>query len=109
MSQNHLHPAESYERISVIGAGAWGTALAAMAAANGRQVRLWAREPEVVASIAERGINDLYLPNALLPKSIQATADLAEGCDAAREAIACTKTTLNRFVRPGNDDFQQLL
>jgi hypothetical protein len=33
----------------------------------------------------------------------------AEGCDAAREAIACTKTTLNRFVRPENEDFQQLL
>jgi hypothetical protein len=33
----------------------------------------------------------------------------AEGCDAARDAIACTKTTLNRFVRPENEDFQQLL
>nr|TFG54421.1 MAG: NAD(P)-dependent glycerol-3-phosphate dehydrogenase [Hyphomicrobiales bacterium] len=87
MSLNIENFAQSYSRISVIGAGAWGTALAAMAAARGRNVRLWAREAEVVASIAGHNMNDLYLRGAVLPKSIQATSDLAAACDV--DAILC--------------------
>jgi glycerol-3-phosphate dehydrogenase (NAD(P)+) len=87
MSKNFSLSVEPYTRISVIGAGAWGTALAAMAAAKGRQVRLWAREEEVVASIAARGVNEMFLPGALLPQTIEATNDLRYGCDA--DAMLC--------------------
>ncbi len=64
--------------IGVIGAGAWGTALAQMLASDGRDVILWAYEPEVVAAINAEHRNPLYLPSATLAPTIRATAELAE-------------------------------
>lgn len=64
--------------IGVVGAGAWGTALAQMLAADGHDVLLWAREPEVVAAINAERRNPLFLPSAALSPSIRATGDLAE-------------------------------
>lgn len=68
----------------VIGAGAWGTALAQLLAADGAPVRLWAREAEVVESVNADHANPLFLPNAMLSPSITATDSLAEmaSCDA---------------------------
>jgi glycerol-3-phosphate dehydrogenase (NAD(P)+) len=71
-----------YDSIGVIGAGAWGTALACVAAAGGRSVRLWAREPEVVASILARRENSLFLPGAEVPASVTPTSDPVEACRA---------------------------
>jgi len=63
-------------RIAVIGAGAWGTALAMVAGRRGdHDVRLWALEHEVIASISRSRSNDLFLPGALLPESIAVTND----------------------------------
>ena len=69
--------------IGVVGAGAWGTALAQMLAGDGREVVLWALEPELIEEINSRHANPLYLPSATLVPSIRATGDLAElsGCD----------------------------
>ena len=64
--------------IGVIGAGAWGTALAIAAARHDLAVTLWAREPELVAAVNERHVNELFLPNVALPKNIVATDDLAQ-------------------------------
>lgn len=64
--------------IGVIGAGAWGTALAQMLSSDGREVLLWAYEPEVVAAINAEHRNPLYLPSATLAPTIRATGDLAE-------------------------------
>jgi glycerol-3-phosphate dehydrogenase (NAD(P)+) len=71
-------------RIGVIGGGAWGTALAQTAAKAGRTVVLWAREPEVVSAIRERGENTPFLPGVALDPAIRATADPADlaGLDA---------------------------
>ena len=52
--------------IGVIGAGAWGTALAQMLASDGRPVLLWALEPELVEEINARRSNSLFLPSASL-------------------------------------------
>jgi len=70
-------------RIGVIGGGAWGTALAQVAAANG-PVTLWAREPEVVDSINRARVNEAFLPGVRLDGRVRATGDLAElgDCDA---------------------------
>lgn len=68
----------SYNKIAVIGSGAWGTALGAVAALAGRQVTLWAREPEVVESINSKHENAGYLPGFTLPASIRATGDMAQ-------------------------------
>ena len=64
------------KRIGVVGAGAWGTALAVTAARAGCDVTLWAREPEVVASINERGINEMFLPGIKLPDTVHAVNGL---------------------------------
>jgi len=63
-------------RIGVIGGGAWGTALAQVAAADGQPVTLWAREAEVVESINARHVNELFLNNVPLSETIVATDDL---------------------------------
>ena len=61
-------------RIGVIGAGAWGTALAAVASRAGREVVLQAREADVVASINETHVNARFLPDVALDAAITATA-----------------------------------
>jgi glycerol-3-phosphate dehydrogenase (NAD(P)+) len=62
----------------VIGGGAWGTALAQVCARAGLQVRLWAREPEVIAGIAAEGENRLFLPGVKLDAAVEATGDMAD-------------------------------
>lgn len=69
----------------MVGAGAWGTALAQVAAKAGRDVTLWARESEVVASVNGSHENITFLPGIALDESLRATADLKEA--AAADAI----------------------
>jgi len=65
-------------RIAVVGAGAWGTALAmALARKGGHAIQLWANECEVVGSVAKRRINEQFLPGFELPPPIRVTNDLA--------------------------------
>lgn len=71
----------SIDRIGVIGGGAWGTALAQVAASAGREVLLWAMEGEVVEAINARHENPLFLPKAALDPAIRATGDLSELAD----------------------------
>ncbi|MBD8640093.1 NAD(P)H-dependent glycerol-3-phosphate dehydrogenase [Sphingomonas sp. CFBP 13733] len=63
-------------KIGVIGGGAWGTALAQVAAHEGRDVILWAREPAVVDSINATHANALFLAGVALSPTIRATGDL---------------------------------
>lgn len=64
--------------VGVLGAGAWGTALAQMVASDGRDVLLWAREAELVEEINSAHKNTPFLPSATLSENIRATSDLAE-------------------------------
>jgi glycerol-3-phosphate dehydrogenase (NAD(P)+) len=66
------------QTVGVIGAGAWGTALAQVCARAGRDVVLLAREPEVVASMAASHENSLFLPGVTLDPAVRATSDFAE-------------------------------
>ncbi|WP_421856021.1 NAD(P)H-dependent glycerol-3-phosphate dehydrogenase [Oricola sp.] len=70
-------------RIAVIGAGAWGTALAAAATRGGGDCVLWGRDAETVAEINETRRNSRYLGNIALPDGFSATADLGEALDGA--------------------------
>lgn len=64
--------------VGVIGAGAWGTALAQMLASDGREVLLWAREAALVEEINTVRRNSVYLPSAELAPSIRATDALGD-------------------------------
>jgi len=64
--------------ISIIGAGAWGTAIARLAAKQDHETRLWAYEPEVAASILENHVNEIFLPGIALPRSLWVTNDLED-------------------------------
>ncbi|MGO8695661.1 MAG: NAD(P)H-dependent glycerol-3-phosphate dehydrogenase [Rectinemataceae bacterium] len=63
------------ERIGVIGAGAWGTALAKVLAECGHEVTLWCLESELAKGIAETGENALYLPGVALPPGLRPETD----------------------------------
>ena len=65
-------------RISVIGAGAFGTAMSVAAARAGNEVTLWAHDPDVAAAIRETGANADYLAGMPLSDRIHATSDLGE-------------------------------
>ncbi|MXO71228.1 NAD(P)H-dependent glycerol-3-phosphate dehydrogenase [Alteraurantiacibacter buctensis] len=65
-------------QIGVIGAGAWGTALAQMLAADGTPVLLWALEDGLAGAINRTHRNELFLPSATLSPAIRATAELAD-------------------------------
>ena len=64
--------------VGILGAGAWGTALAQMVASDGRDVLIWAREDELVEEINSARTNSLFLPSAKLSENITATGDLAD-------------------------------
>lgn len=70
-------------RIAVIGAGNWGTALAAVLCDRGHEVRLWAYEQEVAESIRLRHENEIFMPGVQLPQNILPTTVLAEALDGA--------------------------
>ena len=63
---------------AVMGAGAWGTALAWLLAKKGEPVRLWAYEPDVAAQINEARENSRYLPGIALPSTLTASASVTE-------------------------------
>jgi glycerol-3-phosphate dehydrogenase (NAD(P)+) len=91
------------ERIGIVGAGAWGTALAITAARAGRPVTLWAHERDIVEGINAARENRVYLPGVKLDDAIVATSDLAE--------IAKTDVILwvtpSQFVRPVLREFSR--
>lgn len=64
--------------VSVVGGGAWGTALAQTLSHGGMSVALWAREPEIVDDINARNVNRTFLPGVDLNPSIRATGNLAD-------------------------------
>lgn len=70
-------------RITVLGAGSWGTTLAQVLALKGKEVSLWAREEEVRASIAERRENSLYLPGVELSAGITPFTSIKDALDSS--------------------------
>ncbi len=87
------------EKITVIGAGAWGTALAASLAKKGHSVSIWEREEAVCDSINGEHINKKYLPSCKLPENIFASVDMAKTCqDAAMIFLASPSIYLAKTV-----------
>jgi glycerol-3-phosphate dehydrogenase (NAD(P)+) len=90
------------EHVGVLGAGAWGTALAAVAARAGRRVTLWCRRRDQAVGISARRENADYLPGIALAAAIRATAEMRElaSCDAVFAAAPAqhTRAVLNAFA-----------
>ncbi len=73
----------------VVGAGAWGTALAIALARKGtHSIRLWAREQELVESIAKNRVNQYFLPGFELPEAIEATNNLEAALEGAEIVVS---------------------
>ena len=97
-----------FRKAGVIGAGAWGTALAQVAGWAGLEVRLQAREPEVVESIRARRVNEAFLPGVQLDERLEVTGELADlgACDLIlavppAQHMRATLTTFAPHHRPG--------
>jgi glycerol-3-phosphate dehydrogenase (NAD(P)+) len=95
----------SIERIGIVGAGAWGTALAAAAARAGRTVTLWAREDDVVASINGARENARFLPGIPLDDAITAHSDAAALGDAELILLATPAQHLRATAAEFSDHF----
>lgn len=74
-------------RIAIIGAGAWGTALAIVAARAGHDVSLWSRNAAVVESVQRTRRNELYLPDFKIPDDVFVTDDAKHATDTAELII----------------------
>jgi glycerol-3-phosphate dehydrogenase (NAD(P)+) len=85
----------SIRRAAVLGAGSWGTVFAKILADAGRDVRLWARRPEIATAIQETRRNPDYHSGVALPPNVLATADPLEALDGAELiALAVPSQTL---------------
>jgi glycerol-3-phosphate dehydrogenase (NAD(P)+) len=85
-------------RTTVLGGGAWGTALASHAARAGLPVRMWIREPEVAAAVNERRENPAYLPGVELPAGLRATDRLDEALADAETVIVVIPSEFCRSI-----------
>ena len=87
------------DQICVIGAGAWGTALAGMLADKGTyNVTLWAFEQHVVDDITSTGINITFLPEYILPKNLKVTSDLKSAVSGHNIILLVIPTQFARVV-----------
>lgn len=103
----------TFQSFGVIGAGAWGTALAQTLASAGRDVTLWAFETDVVNSINKAHENTYFLPGAKLNPAIHATSDLSDlqGKDAVLVVTPAQhmRQTLNGFIPYAADGLPMVL
>ncbi|MDY0882090.1 NAD(P)H-dependent glycerol-3-phosphate dehydrogenase [Dongia soli] len=85
--------------LSVIGAGAWGTALALIAARAGRDTQLWVRRPEQAEVMRRDGANKRYLPGVGLPPDLRIAGDLPDAFSAALSADAVLYAQPSQYFR----------
>ncbi len=88
---------ETGDRIAVLGAGSWGTALANVLASNGHATCLWAYEPAVAEDVRANCRNQKYLPDIDLESSLAVTADMAEALAGATVVVSVSPS---HVVRP---------
>lgn len=96
-------------KISVLGAGSWGTALAIQAARNGCQTLLWGHNAEHMEALARYRSNKRYLPNVSFPENLTVTADIEEAIDFSplllivvpSHAFKETLVKISAYAKPG--------
>lgn len=83
-------------RISVVGAGSWGTALAQLLAKNGHAVSLWVYEAKLAETLRRHHVNDLYLPGVFLPESVQIETNIGSALTGAQAVIFAVPSHVTR-------------
>jgi glycerol-3-phosphate dehydrogenase (NAD(P)+) len=86
------------KKVAVIGAGAWGTALAKTLADKGTPITLWARRAELAEQINRTHVNAHYLPGATLPDCLSATHDLEAALQGASMVVFVVPSHSTREV-----------
>ena len=79
-----------FKKISIIGGGSWGTALALLISEHGLPVTIWAHNPVVAEEINSRHANSHYLPDINLPENIHATSQLDALADSSAALSAAS-------------------
>ncbi len=77
------------QKLAILGAGSWGTALAILAARNGCQTLLWGHNAEHVEILVQQRQNQRYLPDIPFPAPLELTADLAEIANFSHILLVC--------------------
>ncbi len=85
-------------RVTVIGQGAWATALAVLLVGNGHRVTLWGVEPDYIDEMARTRRNPRYLPDVELPDELGLCPEMAECVPESRFVVAATPTQYKRSV-----------
>lgn len=88
-----------YTQALVVGAGSWGTALAAALAERGLNVQFWGRDPELMAEIQTTRRNSRYLPDLILPENVQATSSLQDVAEAELVMLVVPSKALRETAR----------
>ncbi len=85
-------------RISVVGAGSWGTTLADLLASKGHDVHIWAHEPEVAESINREHVNHLFLRDSRLSESLVAHVELGDALSGVEMVVSAAPSHVVRQV-----------
>ncbi|QDY69648.1 NAD(P)H-dependent glycerol-3-phosphate dehydrogenase [Qingshengfaniella alkalisoli] len=86
MTESDNHPS-AIEQLTILGAGAWGTALAAISRRAGQRVTLWGRDAEILADIKHVQKNPRFLPDIELPAGIETTTDPWQACKSTQAVL----------------------
>lgn len=91
------------KKLTVVGGGSWGTALAAVLAPRFHEVRLWVYESDLAARMCQTRENDIYLPGVQLPTNVVIGSDLSSALDGAEVVLSVMPSHLVRSL------YQQML
>ncbi|WP_110112982.1 NAD(P)H-dependent glycerol-3-phosphate dehydrogenase [Bacillus sp. CGMCC 1.16541] len=86
------------EKIAVLGAGSWGTALAFVLADNGHEVRIWGHREQIIQEINENHTNNKYLPDVQLPQTLKGFTSLADAICEVETIVLAVPTKAMREV-----------
>ena len=89
----------SFEKTAVVGAGAWGSALSIILSKNFKHVCVWAREKEIVDSVAAVRENSMFLPDIKIPANVEFSQDPAEVLKGAQMAYGSCRLNTSTLPR----------